>query len=431
MTTTQYSFRGLTVREHTVPVPLDWADPAGGRSIEVFAREVAAPGMSDAPILLFLQGGPGGKGPRPEPSGGWIGEALKTHRVLLLDQRGTGRSSRIEASTIAHMTAEEAADYIRLFRAEQIVADAEHIRRTVYDGVRWQTLGQSYGGFLTLTYLSFAPEALTASYVTGGITSIDPVADEIYRNTLPRVARKTAEFHRRYPQDTETLAAIVDLLENDDVFLPSGDRLTSRRLQTLGIDFGMGPGMERLHWLLDEAFLPSGRLSEAFLDGVDRATQYYSGPLYAVLQEEIYADGSGATRWAAQRVRDELGGFEAADAIAQGRPMPFTGEMFFPWQFDEIASLRPFRDAVHALHERDDHPELYDRAQLARNEVPVAAAMYHDDMFVPIEFAEATRDAVPNMHLWITNEFEHDGLRQDPRVVRRLIDRVVEEGGPR
>ncbi|MGI6879763.1 alpha/beta fold hydrolase [Microbacterium sp. gxy059] len=431
MTTHEYSFRGLRLRDHTVTVPLDWADPQGGRTIEVFAREVARPGNEDAPILLFLQGGPGGKGPRPEPAGGWIGEALETHRVLLLDQRGTGRSTRIEASTIAGLGAEEAAEHIRCFRAEQIVADAEHIRREVFGGVRWQTLGQSYGGFLTLTYLSFAPDALEASYVTGGVTSVDPDVDGLYRNTLARVRRKTAEFHRRYPQDTETLATIVDLVENEDVRLPSGDRLTSRRLQTLGIDFGMGPGMERVHWLLDEALLPSGRLSEAFLDAVDQRTQYYGGPLYAVLQEEIYADGRGATRWAAHRMREELGGFDAAEEVAAGRPFPFTGEMFFPWQFDEIASLRPFRDAAMALHEREDHPDLYDRDRLARNEVPVAAAMYHDDMFVPVDIAIETADRVPNMHLWITNEYEHDGLRQDPRIVRRLIDRVVEEGGPR
>jgi proline iminopeptidase len=222
------------------------------------------------------------------------------------------------------------------------------------------------------------------------------------------------------------LKTIVAVVPHDEVLLPSGDRLSARRLQTLGIDFGMSTGFEGLLWLLDEAVLPSGRLSDTFLAGVDARTQYWGGPLYAILQEEIYASGTGSTNWSAHRMRSEIGGFEAD---ADG-PVPFTGEMFFPWQFDEIASLRPFRDAALALHEREDHPELYDLAQLARNEVPVAAAMYHDDMFVPIEFAEQTRDAVPNMHLWITNEFEHDGLRQDPEIVRTLMTRVEQEGGP-
>lgn len=421
-----YRSRDRIIRDHTVTVPLDWTSPDDGRTIEVFAREVAHVDRQDAPLLVFLQGGPGGKGPRPMSGGGdWIGEVLATHRVLLLDQRGTGRSTRLEAASIAGMTPAEAAEHIRMFRAEQIIADLEHLRRTVFDGVRWQTLGQSYGGFLTLTYLSFHPDAVSAAYVTGGLTSFEPDATDVYRRTLPRVAAKTAEFYRRYPQDADTIARVVDVVENGDVRLPSGDRLTARRLQTLGIEFGMQPGFERMHWLFDEAFSAPGRLSDHFLAEVDAHTQYWGGPLYALLQEEIYADGPGATAWAAERVRAELGGFEP-----DASPVPFTGEMFFPWMYDEIASLRPFRDAAHVLAEREDHPALYDAAQLRRNEVPIAAAMYFDDMYVDFGYAQDTARQVPNTHLWVTNEYEHDGLRQDTRVVRTLIDRVVAEGGP-
>lgn len=425
MATTSYRSRDRVIRDHTVSVPLDWAAPETGRTIEVFAREVAHVDRQEAPLLVFLQGGPGGKGPRPAAGGGWIDEALKTHRLLLLDQRGTGRSTRVEAASIAGMTADEAASYLQLFRAEQIVADLEHLRRTVFGRVRWQTLGQSYGGFLTLTYLSFHSDAVSAAYVTGGLTSYEPDAADVYRRTLPRVAAKTAEFYRRYPQDAEIVARVVEAVENGDVRLPSGDRLTARRLQTLGIEFGMQPGFERLHWLFDEAFTTGGRLSDAFLAEVDAHTQYWGGPLYALLQEEIYADGPGATAWAADRVRAELGGFEA-----DRTPVPFTGEMFFPWQYDEIASLRPFRDAAHALAEREEHPRLYDPEQLRRNEVPIAAAMYFDDMYVDFGYAHDTARTVPNTYLWVTNEYEHDGLRQDPRVVRALIDRVIAEGGP-
>lgn len=425
MTAFSYRMRDRVIRDHTVTVPLDWHAPDDGRTIEVFAREVAHVDRQDAPLLVFLQGGPGGKGPRPMPGGDWIDEVLKTHRLLLPDQRGTGRSSRVEAASIAGMSADEAASHLQLFRAEQIIADLEHLRRTVFDSVRWQTLGQSYGGFLTLTYLSFHPEAVSAAYVTGGLTSFEPDATDVYRRTLPRVAAKTAEFYRRYPQDADILARLVDIVEGSDVRLPSGDRLSARRLQTLGADFGMQPGFERLHWLLDEAFTTGGRLSDAFLAEVDARTQLWGNPLYALLQEEIYADGPGATAWAAHRVRAELGGFEP-----DARPVPFTGEMYFPWQYDEVASLRPFRDAAHALADREDHPRLYDPAQLRRNEVPIAAAMYFDDMYVDFGSAQETARAVPNTYLWVTNEYEHDGLRQDTRVVRALIDRVVAEGGP-
>ena len=103
----------------------------------MFARELcsAEKAGQDLPVLLFLQGGPGGKGPRPVDKSGWIGEALKTHRVLLLDQRGTGRSSRITAASMERFpNAAAGAEYLGHFRADSIVSDAEFLRKTVFGG---------------------------------------------------------------------------------------------------------------------------------------------------------------------------------------------------------------------------------------------------------------------------------------------------------
>jgi pimeloyl-ACP methyl ester carboxylesterase len=89
--TTTYRVPGavLTEREHRVP--LDHARP-DGPSITVFAREVAAPDGLDRPYLVFLQGGPGFEAARPtSPLTGWMKRAVQQYRVLLLDQRGTGR----------------------------------------------------------------------------------------------------------------------------------------------------------------------------------------------------------------------------------------------------------------------------------------------------------------------------------------------------
>ena len=83
----------LTEREHRVP--LDHAQP-DGPSITVFTREVAAPDGLDRPYLLFLQGGPGFEATRPtSPPSGWMSRAIADYRVLLLDQRGTGRSTPV------------------------------------------------------------------------------------------------------------------------------------------------------------------------------------------------------------------------------------------------------------------------------------------------------------------------------------------------
>ncbi|MFC7640783.1 alpha/beta fold hydrolase [Streptosporangium lutulentum] len=231
-------------------------------------------------------------GPRPLRADGWIGQALKTHRVVLLDQRGTGRSTRVDGRRMGMFDdAAKAADHLARFRADSIVADAEHLRKTVFGGRRWATLGQSYGGFLTMTYLSYAPEGLTECYVTGGLPSLDPDASEVYRRTYPRVEAKNAEFYRRYPHQVELVARIADRLAEGDVLLPDGDVLTVRQLQSLGIDFGMKPGYERMHWLLDEAFT-AGELSSTFLYQVLARSSYSDDPLFAALQEAIYGRGS-------------------------------------------------------------------------------------------------------------------------------------------
>ncbi|WP_370281754.1 alpha/beta fold hydrolase [Plantibacter sp. M259] len=279
--TTTSLLPGIHVTDHTVDVPLDWRRPDDGRTISLFARELVDPLRRDEqlPVLVFLQGGPGGKGPRPVSRDGWIAEALRTFRLVLLDQRGTGRSTRIDGRSIAAVGDPAAqAEYLERFRADSIVDDAEYLRRTVFGGRRWSTLGQSYGGFLTLTYLSRAPEGLAACYVTGGLAGIHPSAAEVYRRTYPRTERKNRAFAERYPQDVDTVARIADRLAAEEVLLPDGDRLTVRRFQNLGIDFGMKPGYERLHWLLDEAFDSGDRLSDTFLAQVWGRTSYVDNP---------------------------------------------------------------------------------------------------------------------------------------------------------
>ena len=78
---------------------------------------------------MFLQGGPGFEATRPtSPPSGWMKRALADFRVLLLDQRGTGRSTPVGA-VIPGETAEDQAAYLSRFRADAIVGDCEWIRR--------------------------------------------------------------------------------------------------------------------------------------------------------------------------------------------------------------------------------------------------------------------------------------------------------------
>ncbi|HEU4729227.1 MAG TPA: alpha/beta fold hydrolase [Kofleriaceae bacterium] len=394
----------LTEREHTVPLRHGSPD---GRTLTVFTREVAAPGGEHRPYLVFLQGGPGFEATRPtSPPSGWMKRALEDYRVLLLDQRGTGRSSPV-GSDLPGDTPDAQAEYLTHFRADAIVRDAELIRHEL--GIdRWSVLGQSFGGFASMTYLSIAPEGLREAFITGGLSPIGRPIDDIYRATYARTVEKNRAYFARYPGDRARARDIAHRLDAEDVRLPSGDRLTPRRFLQLGLWLGDSAGFEHLHHVLE---LPFG--SAAFVHDIEGAVRFARNPIYATLHESSYADGV-ATRWSAARVLPD-------EVVAEGY---FTAEHVFPWMWEDYAALRPHRAAAERLA---DHawPRLYDAARLRHNEVAVAATIYVDDLYVERAFAEETAAAIRGLRAWITNELEHNGLRSDgERVLGRLIDLV-------
>ncbi len=404
--TVTYRVPGATLveREHTVPLDHGRSD---GPSIVVFSREVASPDGLDRPYLLFLQGGPGLEATRPtSPPTGWMKRALKDYRVLLLDQRGTGRSTPV-GSVIPGDTPEDQAAFLTHFRADSIVRDAERIR--VELGVeRWSVLGQSFGGFTSMTYLSIAPDGLREAYITGGLSPIGRPVDDIYGATYERLLKANRRYFERYPHDQARVRDILGRLDNADVRLPSGDPLTGRRFRQLGLWLGDSAGFELLHHVIE---LPFG--SRAFLHDVEAGVRFSRNPIYATLHESSYADGV-ATRWSSHRLLpDEIG--------AEGY---FTAEHVFPWMWEDYAALQPQRAAAAILAEHA-WPALYDADQLRRNDVPVAATIYGNDLYVERAFAEQTAATIRGLRTWQTDEFQHNGIRADgERVLDRLIDLV-------
>ena len=395
--------------EHEFELPLDHASPDGER-LTVFAREVVHSDKErdELPWLVYLQGGPGHESPRPLHlvSKTWLERALQDYRVLFLDQRGTGRSTPV--GDLAEMSAEEQARYLTHFRADSIVRDAELIRGEL--GVeRWSVLGQSFGGFCVVTYLSLAPEGLTAALLTGGLPPLERHPDDVYRATYARVRTKTLAYYDRYPEDRDRVRALLERIAGEDIRLPGGDPLTERRFRQLGQLLGMSDGAERLHYIVE---LPFG--SRALLHDIEAADPFSRNPLYAVIHEACYAPGL-ATRWSAERTYP--------DELREDTTL-LTGEHVYPWMLEEYGALAPLADAARILAEHE-WPDLYDIDRLQANEVPAAAAIYAEDMYVERAFSEETAATIRGLRPWVTNEYEHDGLRfEGGRVLSRLLDLV-------
>lgn len=414
---------GLLLTDHEFEVPIDYTQPDGGH-LTVFAREVVDLHKAEdkLPWLVFFQGGPGFGAPRPinAASTPWIKRATQDYRILLLDQRGTGRSTPIGYQSLACFPSpQEQADYLKLFRADNIVRDAERIRQELKID-RWSVLGQSYGGFCVTHYLSAAPEGLREAFLTGGLPPINHPVDDVYRATYPRVRAKNQLYFERYPDDVQRAHDIVAYTLKNDVRLPCGDPLTPHHFQQLGLSFGMSDGFEAVHYLLEGAFLEGAygkEISYTFLRGVENALHFDTDPIYAILHEPIYCEGV-ASHWSAERLRADFPEF----AVTPDRPVLFTGEMVYPWMFDEYRALQPLKEAARLLAQFDQWPELYQREVLRQNTVPAAAVMYYNDMYVDRGLSEEAASFIQGIQLWTTSEYEHNGLRADgEKLLGRLI----------
>ena len=259
MRTVTHRIPGLVLTDHEFTVPLDYTRP-DGEQITVFAREVVAPGKEDAePALAGLLPGR----PRlPVPA---------ARRSLRLAQARAPGLPRPAARRPRHRP-QHAGD------APDAGAGAAHPRRrpstwrtsapTTSCATRsssaascwgrrskWSILGQSFGGFCVVHYLSAAPGGLREAIITGGLPPLDRPVDDIYRATYRRVLEKNRRYFERYPDDRRGRGRSWTIWPAHDVRLPGGGRLSPRRFQQLGIAFGASDGFEEVHYLLEDAFV--------------------------------------------------------------------------------------------------------------------------------------------------------------------------------
>ena len=397
---------GLTITNLFLDVPLDHANDGAG-TIEVFARVVTGEGGEDKPYLVFLQGGPGNEAPRPSlgpDNPPWLRRALQDYQVVMLDQRGTGRSTPFgPASDLAG--SEATAEYLTHFRADEIVNDCEAVREAL--GARtWTILGQSFGGFTALHYLSVRPESLAGAVITGGLSAVQHPIEDVYAATWQIMVGKSEQYYRWFPGDRERIRQLTGLAAAGEIVLPNGDAVSPDRLRTLGHKLGAQGGAEQLHYLLE-----LDHRSPAFAHDLAAALPFGArNPLYAVFHESSYADGV-RTRWAADRTMP--------DAVRED-PTLLAGEHLHRSLFAEASELNGWAEAADLLAEHP-WPQLYFPEKLAEADVPVAAAVYARDAYVPLEYSLETAAMLPDCRTWVTSEYEHNGLRMGSDVLDHLL----------
>lgn len=443
--------KALVVDELFFQVPLDYASPSSA-TITLFARRVrkhqvplaaSTEPSAPKPYLVYLEGGPGFGNSQPQNHGLTSIALEKGYQVLFLDHRGTGLSTPVSAEMLRRLpgggSVDEQVDYLKLMRQDNTVRDCEAVRKCLTADLpeeeqKWSTFGQSYGGFVTISYLTMHPEGLRECFLTGGLAPVGQDIRDVYAKTFQRTAQRNEAYFTKFPEDQDTLRQIKKYLDENSgtVALPGGGRLTFPRLMTLGIAFGGHGGFDQVHAILlalKTSLDQLGYLSRASLSLVENFTPFDDNIIYAILHEAIYMDGQGkASAWAAQDVGSSLYGFswlkpakdDGDDATSD--PLFFSAEHIFPMHFETFTELRALREVAEKLAQTTDWPPLYAGHSLKENTVPVYAASYVEDLYVDYDFARHTASMIRGIKTFETNVMYHNALRaKSDEVLRQLF----------
>ncbi len=427
--------------------------------------------LRDRPILLYLCGGPGADNPFDRVPD--LNRCLLRlgYQILYMDYRGCGESDPVSQKSLEAkgLKADQAkADYLKLFGQVDIVRDLEAVRlclaqklysagrRPEPDGLRWTILGQSYGGYISLTYLSVYPEGLQEVFITGGLPPCGMLIDDYFRIKHGKLVKETQRYFSVYPDDDRLLREVLMLIASigpENIRMTGRGYMTGQKLLSLGRQFGSRSGFDEVHSLLcriKSELGTDGQLKPETIRLFESTLHMDERPLYALLLEQTWCSG-GATRWSAERIWRDLEGYEYLQKDAQGRyrdpasfpvdqPIYFTSHVFGEFTYDTHEELLDLKGVADILHNYEwECPYDYDR--LAKNRVPVYALSFASDMHLDISVARKTAHMVGNLYFEMDDMHWHQALRHIPVTImcwlfemkkyaeeRRLREPQEEEG---
>jgi pimeloyl-ACP methyl ester carboxylesterase len=259
--------RAISARCGVLEVPEDWADPAGRRiRISVAVLPATGPAPSGLPIFHF-EGGPGGSAITGFSRLWWsaYNSLRSNHDIVLIDQRGTGRSTSLQCTEFiepafddlaaARTPAEEQALSLARYEAclarlaattdpahyttAALVNDTNAVRQALgYD--RINIFGTSYGTWLAQFYLDRYGETVNAAILEGALgpwnehvlqvgSSVEAALNRVFD-----LCASDSVCGRVYPNLPEQLRTVLFALERRPV-TAVGIGLQSNRSYTVGI----------------------------------------------------------------------------------------------------------------------------------------------------------------------------------------------------
>jgi pimeloyl-ACP methyl ester carboxylesterase len=282
----------------TLEVLEDRAKP-DGRKVKLFVAILPANTLSPKPDpLLILAGGPGQAASQLAPFASLLNAIRRTRDIVLVDQRGTGKSSPLECFAFEgnrqdpyetdplprarlcadqlHVNGVDAAQYT----TAAWIADLEAVRNAL-GYPRLNLWGGSYGSRAALEYLRRHPDRVRTLVLDGVVPPAMKVSLDVWRtrdtalNDVVDTCRRSAKCIAAHPDPAATIAAIANDLGPDGRTIVFPDPRTGEPV-SVPVTFDLIIGA-----LQPLTYVPE--LSSLIPELLDRAKNGDYGPLMATV----------------------------------------------------------------------------------------------------------------------------------------------------
>ena len=279
-------------------VPEDRGKPQG-RRIKIFVAVLPANTLSPkTDPFVILAGGPGQSASHLGPFATRLTELRRTRDIVLIDQRGTGRSSPLvcdafknldevldadpvpRAAACARQLREQGIDPAQ-YTTTSFIADLDAMRHAL-GYARMNLWGGSYGSRVAQEYLRRFPERVRTVVLDGVAPPAMTISLDVWRTRAAALTAvwqqcvQAAECRKAHPDPAATLAEIGKSLANSRRDVELIDPRTGQP-RTLPVTFDAV-----LSALQPLTYIPE--LSVLLPELLDRAARGDYGPLFATIQ---------------------------------------------------------------------------------------------------------------------------------------------------